>query len=121
MLQLDSRWKRGSQKIQGFLDHWFQADKQFLLLTLPAESQNLTNELFGTLAGGEDLGIVRLSQSEETSVICKHLCVSNDHAENIVEIVRDPSSQTADGFHFLGLSQLGLKLLLFLHRSACAR
>src|ERR1043166_1667002 len=47
--------------------------------------------------------------------VCQHLgsISKNDH-QHVVEIVRDPSGQSADSFHFLRLAQL-------LFQSGCLR
>jgi len=46
----------------------------------------------------------------------KHLGVSNDRQEKVIEIVGDATRQSADGVNLLGLKKLRLKILPFLSR-----
>src|SRR5206468_3997553 len=41
-----------------------------------------------------------------------NVAVAHDDGEQVVEVVRDAAGQTADHFHFLGLAQLFLEVLV---------
>ena len=79
---------------------------------LPREGQQLTRQ-GGSTFGGEldlskgfgDVGVqIALGQLERG--------VAMNDREQVIEVVGDPGSQLAKGFHLLGLAQLGLELLL---------
>ena len=81
-----------------------------------AEGQHLLDQVTGTLAGTlrpvQITGHFPVAQCLRT-LPCQHH-VTCHRGEDVVEVVRDPTSQLADGLHFLSLSQLLLQLLALL-------
>ena len=79
------------------------------------ESEKLAGQVRGTFRRLADALQVRGQFLIRINLAEGQLCVAQNHAQHVVEVVGDPSGQTAYGFHLLGLSQLALQLppLLF--------
>jgi len=83
-------------------------DLEFKML-FTAEGQELAGECGGAIGGllnGFDLGMERVGRGE---LVEENLGVAADDHEQIVEVVSDASGQTANGFHFLRLTELIFK------------
>ena len=79
------------------------------------EGEKLAGQVRGTFRRLADTLQVRGQFLIRINLAQGQLCMAKDHAQHVVEVVGDPSGQTAYGFHLLGLGQLALQLppLLF--------
>ena len=76
---------------------------------LACEDQELAGQGRGELAGaldlfGVDAGVGGLGAAREQGT------ATEDHGQEVVEVVRDASRQGTDRFHFLSLAELGFEL-----------
>src|SRR5262245_50986056 len=75
-----------------------------------AEREQLPNQRRGPIAGLQclfDLSTKRMLRAEFRQ---EDLTITHDDGQEIIEVVRNPSSQPANRFHFLGLPKLFLAL-----------
>ena len=78
---------------------------------LAAEREQLPNQRRGPFAGLQcffDLSAKGVLSAEFRQ---ENLAVAHDDSQEIIEVMRDPSSQPANRFHLLGLPKLFLALL----------
>ena len=95
------------------IDHFVQIQVLGLDDLAAAEGEELAGEVGGALGGQADLlgGVQRfLGQFRRQG---KQRGMALNDGEDVVEIMGDAAGELADGFHFLGLAQLGLKILPF--------
>ena len=76
---------------------------------LPAERQQLPRERRSALPGLHDLLALPVQRAARRQFVFERFAVSDDHAEQIIEIVRDSAGKLADRFHFLRLAKLFLQ------------
>ncbi len=83
---------------------------------LAREGQELAGQVPGPLPGGVDLGDVLLVHLLPGGAILLHgLGAAQDHRQEVVEVVRDPSRETTDALQPLRLPVLLLELLVLGH------
>ena len=77
---------------------------------LPTEDEELTGEPCGALPSPANLGDILVCPRPRNEVCKQQLGAGEDRREDVVEIVRDASRQSSDGFHLLRLPILDLEL-----------
>jgi hypothetical protein len=111
---IDGGGQRGPQQRAGFLDNPVQLDRLHFVFALPAEGQNLLDEVFGPQAGLEHLLHVVGEGGIRRGIFHGHFGESDHGGKDVVEIVGNAAGQRADGLHLLGLAQLPPKVFFFL-------
>ncbi len=115
LTDLDGRGKRSPEQLDGLLDYRTEFDRfPILLFPLAAEGQDLLDEVSGPMGGVENLFQTAPKRMGLTDVCQPHLAIAENDSKNVVEIMGNPAGQRADGFHLLGLPQLGLDAQPFL-------
>ena len=71
-----------------------------------AERQELPHECRAALASLENLLDGILSRVIKIHLLLQDLRISGDRQQQVVEVVRQPTGQLAEGFHLVGLTQL---------------
>ena len=107
----DGGRQRRAQKFQGFRHDLLQMKLPAFLLALPAEGQNLRDEVLRAAAGFEDRGQRLLRGVLRRQVHAAQLGVHHNAREDVVEIMGDAAGQCADGFELVRLAQLRLEPL----------
>jgi hypothetical protein len=111
-LDRDVGRQRRAQEAARLLDDHREIDRAVLgTAAMAPEGENLLDEL-----PRAEAGVARLVEAHPRRVILgqrigRELVIANDAGEEIVEIVRDPAGERAEGFHFLGLEELRLQLV----------
>ena len=76
----------------------------------PAEGEQPASEI-GAVLGGMPHRFGELAQAVVLDLRCQNIGVEQDRRQHVVEVVSDAAGQLADGFHALGLRQLGFGML----------
>jgi len=100
------------EKFDGFLQQNFYVQRFLLIAVLPAESQDLFDQIlcsFGTLQN--ILQILFLVFF--LIFIPGQFCIADNDRQDVVEVVSNASGQCANGLHFLRLEELGFHVLSF--------
>ena len=97
-------------------EHPHQADEDLVQVDhlglhhlLAAEQQQLAREAGGSRRGQLDLFHVCTQRVGGGQVLQDEIAIAEDHAQDVVEVVRDTARQSADRLHLLGVPQLLLR------------
>ena len=93
----------------------FSVEDRGLQDLLPAEGQELPRQIRRALAGAQDLRQVVAHRVPRLETGAEHLAVAEDDRQEIVEVVRDPARELADGLHLLSLAELPLHPVALRH------
>ena len=77
-----------------------------------AEDKQPSGKIRGPVGGNEHLIHIFLCRTAGFQRVRDHGAKAHDHIEDIIEIVRNPPGQRADGLHLLGVTELGFKPLV---------
>ena len=106
----DRRGDAGAQQLERFFDDRVHRYGLLHLLGLPAEGQDLLNQLTGPLPGGSDLPQIVRHLGIQARPVQGHLGVTHHGGEDVVEVVGDAPGHDPDGLHALGMPQLDFQL-----------
>src|SRR5262249_51714194 len=81
-----------------------------------SKGEDLINELTRPFAGVANLIKMAPARASGTDLRVCHFGVSDDRADDVVEIVSDAAGECADRLHASGLLQIGFEPLLFLFK-----
>ena len=99
-------WQHGCD----FTDDRIQIEDLQHLHLLAAKRQQLASQVGRAAGRGHDLSHVSTEGVLRSQRVEHEFGISADHQEQIIEVVRDPASQSADGIHFLRLLQFRFQL-----------
>src|SRR5262249_49278742 len=85
--------------------HRFDVHRNSLFHAAAAEREYLIDQRTSTLAGGNDAIQITTQPRALFRVAYRHLAVAEDHAEDVVEVVRNAARQCADGLESLRATQ----------------
>ncbi len=98
-------------------DDFDKRDRFDFLIDLPAESQDLLDQIAGALGGIDDAPAV-FAQGLVAGVFKEHqLGPAHNRCQDVVEIVGNAPGKAADGLEFLRLLQLFFKRFVFVSQS----
>ena len=102
------RRQGGPKHVQALVDHRLQGLHQQLQRMMPAEGQDLADQLAGAVTGGPNHRqfLLRPLQRARFDVAACQVCIADDRTQHIVEVVGDAAGQGADRLHLLRLAQL---------------
>src|SRR5579862_5962045 len=94
------------QHFQHVLDQLVQVENGWSQDLLATKGKELASQRGGALAGFVDFGGIFGKKAVGFQFAPQQLAVSDDYAQQIVEIVCDTAGEATDGFHFRGHLQL---------------
>ncbi len=95
-----------TQKCERFGDQTRQLHGLAFLLALAAEGENLLHQVFGPAPRDADLLQVIPYWGGRRNTTQRQLCIAEDGAQDIVEVMGNPPGEGTDGLQLLDLSQL---------------
>src|SRR6266481_7152222 len=113
-VEADRRRNRGAQKLYGLVHDGIGVDVRFAGRLMPAEGEDLLDEMFRAVAGDDDLLRVFQHFRIRRKILDEESRISQDRGENIVEVVGDAAGQPAHRLHLLRAVQLVLQVAAFL-------
>jgi len=102
---------RGSQQLECFCGNGADLQRFDILFGPSCECQNLFDEISGSHAGPMDFHQVFFDLRSGCRRIQRQFRIPDHCRQNVVEVVSDAAGQGADGFHFLGLLELGFHFI----------
>lgn len=117
----NGRGQRGAEHGQCFPDNCLRLERYPFHRGLPAEGQDLQDQVSGPVPGGKRLVQVLACGGVMRGVVPRNLGISQDHAEDIVEIMGNTAGEGSEGFKFLRPPDLFLQPQLFFFRLASLR
>ncbi len=108
LLDRNRAGQRAAKQLQGLRDHLLAAHRPALLLTVPAESQDLLHQLRRPFPAPHNLADAKRRLLGIIAFPGEFRKTEN-RAEDIVEIVRDAAGQGPYGLHLLRLAKLGFE------------
>ncbi len=107
--QVDVLADQAREHLQVFGDDFVQVDDLRRQHLLAAEGEQLARKRGGAFGGAGDFLSGTAKFGVGRHALEQEFRVAGDHHQQVIEVVRDASGETADGFHFLRLAELLLE------------
>src|SRR5208337_3401403 len=105
--------ERGPEELEGLPDHRGALERQFLLLRLSAEGEDLLDELPAADTRGEDALHVPPDRRSLGALVYCYFRKADDSGKDVVEVVGYATGERPDRLHLVGLTEQGFGLLAF--------
>ena len=98
--------QRGFEQMHGFVDDVPEVQGRVLAFALAAEGEDLRDQFAGTFGGVQDTVEKVLYGMIVGEFAAGEVGMAEDAGEEVVEVVRDATGESANGFHLLCLKEL---------------
>ena len=101
LYNLNIGWKRSFYKVHYFNNYLMHLKWLFIHFNLPAECENLLNQIFCSYCRIVDLFNIIHQVTVFIKFLHCHFSITKDGGQDIIKIVSNSTSQGTNGFHFL--------------------